>query len=107
MLICLSHCLYVQGVSLRNVLYFIGEYDERVFLGEDAEEDIGTPSAIKETNELTMTPEGLNKQIQGRSESRLIPMTPLSGKHLTKDKEQSAVTPVSASTNLVARYVFK
>merc|ERR1719219_563116 len=31
-------------------------------------------------------------------------MTPLSGKHLTKDKEGSAViTPVSSSTNLVAR----
>ena len=80
----------------------IGEYDERVFLGDDAEEDIGTTA-----KEPEMTPEGLNKQIQGwkESDSRLIPMTPLSGKHLTKDKEQTAVTPVSSSTNLVARLI--
>ena len=81
----------------------IGEYDERVFLGDDAEEDIGTPANTTGTDIPEMTPEGLNREIQGCKESgsRLIPMTPLSGKHLTKDKEGSAViTPVSSSTNL-------
>ena len=81
----------------------IGEYDERVFLGDDAEEDIGTPANSTGTDIPEMTPEGLNREIQGCKESgsRLIPMTPLSGKHLTKDKEGSAViTPVSSSTNL-------
>ena len=76
---------------------------KRVFLGDDAEEDIGTPANTTGTDIPEMTPEGLNREIQGCKESgsRLIPMTPLSGKHLTKDKEGSAViTPVSSSTNL-------
>ena len=66
-------------------------------------QDIGTPANTTGTDIPEMTPEGLNREIQGCKESgsRLIPMTPLSGKHLTKDKEGSAViTPVSSSTNL-------
>ena len=51
----------------------IGEYDERVFLGEDAEEDIGTPANLtgsqdEAVNDKTseLSTEGLNKQIAGK-----------------------------------------
>ena len=52
----------------------VGEYDERVFLGDDADEDIGTPGLgsgnSKETsdsaNSSAITTEGLNKQIAGK-----------------------------------------
>lgn len=87
----------------------IGEYDERVFLGDDAEEDIGTPAATSGTGSTAQKSDesNLDKQIAGWKESgtRLIPMTPLSGKHLIiQDKDGSKpMTPITASTNLVVR----
>ena len=80
----------------------IGEYDERVFLGNDAEEDIGTPAnAGGGTSSKPSTPISteLNKQI---AQARLIPVTPLSGKNFIREKDQ-IMTPVSSSTNLVMR----
>ena len=81
----------------------IGEYDERVFLGNDAEEDIGTPANAGGGNSskpsTPISTEGLNKQI---AQARLIPVTPLSGKNFIREKDQ-IMTPVSSSTNLVMR----
>jgi retinoblastoma-like protein 1 len=81
----------------------IGEYDERVFLGESANEEIGTPAANDNT---TPKKDPLGEDIESRSQgSRLIPMTPISAKHLTRDKEQLNLTPVSSSTYLVSRLI--
>ncbi len=87
----------------------IGEYDERVFLGEDALEDIGTPgkatgaaaSEISDLNEKMTARRNLASQYD--SSSSLMPSTPLSGKHYLKAKEQMNVTPVSKATYLVTR----
>jgi len=83
----------------------IGEYDERVFLGEEANEEIGTPTKM-----LSQADSELGQQIVGRrnlqtqfSSGTLIPCTPLSGRHYLKAKEQSMVTPVSTATYLVSR----
>jgi len=83
----------------------IGEYDERVFLGEEANTEIGTPT--KRTHDLE-----LGQQIVGRrnvpnfqtqfSSGQIMPTTPLSGRHYIKAKEQQMVTPVSSFNSLVS-----
>ncbi len=94
----------------------IGEYDERVFLGEDANEEIGTPTKLSsgggggaptssaEDNlgeKMQFARRNLSTQFDGGSS--LIPTTPLSGKHYLKAREQLKVTPVSTATYLVSR----
>lgn len=81
----------------------IGEYDERVFLGEDANEEIGTPSKISDSElgeKMVAARRSLAHQFD---HSSLIPTTPLSGKHYLQAKEQLKVTPVSTATYLVSR----
>ena len=70
----------------------IGEYDERIFLGENASEDIGTPS------KLTIQSAGGDNLGQQMAATRrnfamanfdggnLIPTTPLSGRHFFRPK---------------------
>jgi len=93
----------------------IGEYDERVFLGEDANEEIGTPAKItpgsgaggaEEGRAPAQAPARRNLSFQFDGGSSLIPTTPLSGKHYLKAKEQLKVTPVSTATYLVSRLNF-
>jgi len=92
----------------------IGEYDERVFLGEDANEEIGTPTKILSGGAGTsgdgepplQAPARRNLSIQFDGGSSLIPSTPLSGKHYLKAREQMKVTPVSTATYLVSRLNF-
>ena len=85
----------------------IGEYDESVFLGEDANEEIGTPTKI--TNDPNATAAELNERMYARRnlatqfDATLVPNTPLSGKHYLRAKEQLKVTPVSTATYLVSR----
>jgi retinoblastoma-like protein 1 len=87
----------------------IGEYDERVFLGEDANDEIGTPSKLTSSSgeiselgsKMTVARRNLATQFDGGS--GLIPITPLSGKHYLKCKEQLRITPVSTATYLVSR----
>ena len=83
----------------------IGEYDERIFLGDDAVNEIGTPTKVSnaETDfgaKIQMARRNLARQFDGNN---LIPNTPLSGKHYLRTKEQLKVTPVSTATYLVSR----
>lgn len=83
----------------------IGEYDERIFLGEDANEEIGTPSKLtgdanEQLGEKILIRRNLATQFDGSS---LIPNTPLSGKHYLRAKEQQKITPVSSATYLVSK----
>uniref|UniRef100_A0A0K2TLX7 Retinoblastomalike protein 1like [Bombus impatiens] n=1 Tax=Lepeophtheirus salmonis TaxID=72036 RepID=A0A0K2TLX7_LEPSM len=84
----------------------IGEYDERVFLGENAVNEAGTPTKCgnPDTGEpgekIQMARRNLVRQFDGNS---LIPNTPLSGKHYLKAKDQLKITPVSTATYLVSR----
>jgi len=84
----------------------IGEYDERVFLGEEANEEIGTPTKMLGHSDME-----LGQQIVGRrrnlqtefNSGSLIPNTPLSGRNFLRAREQAMVTPVSTATYLVSR----
>jgi len=86
----------------------IGEYDERVFLGEEATTEIGTPTKVNvgtpKDSELAekigVARRNLEMEFSGES---LIPSTPLSGRHYIKSKEQQLVTPISTATYLVSR----
>uniref|UniRef100_A0A672G3C3 Retinoblastoma-like protein 1 n=1 Tax=Salarias fasciatus TaxID=181472 RepID=A0A672G3C3_SALFA len=64
----------------------VGDFDERVFLGADADEEIGTPRKI----------------VQDPLSGSLAPSTPLTGRVYLKDKEL-LVTPVSSATQSVSR----
>ena len=85
----------------------IGEYDERVFLGEDANDEIGTPSKLSgstgEPSELGDKMTAARRNLLDPGYSGLIPITPLSGKHYLRAKEQLKITPVSTATYLVSR----
>ncbi|CAJ1050880.1 retinoblastoma-like protein 1 [Xyrichtys novacula] len=80
----------------------VGDFDERVFLGADADEEIGTPRKIvKETSaSLTNTHSTLQQHVE--KSGSLAPSTPLTGRVYLKEKDL-LVTPVSSATQSVSR----
>ena len=88
------------------IILSVGEYDERIFLDQDATEELGTPAGISGVNDnasnehARVVSRNLSMQFDGPN---LIPTTPLSGKHYLRAKEQLQVTPVSTATYLVSR----
>ncbi|KAK7113914.1 retinoblastoma-like protein 1 [Littorina saxatilis] len=80
----------------------VGDFDERIFLGEDAEEEIGTPGGQRVANlSDEMHRRSLKQHVE---ETRsLAPATPLTGRRYLKDKDQCQVTPVSTATQSVSR----
>ena len=98
----------------------IGEYDESVFLGDDANEEIGTPTKLAANSNAISNANGAGGGVGGsvddfqsvmkarhnlttQFDAALVPNTPLSGKHYLRAKEQLKVTPVSTATYLVSR----
>uniref|UniRef100_A0A7N8XGD4 Retinoblastoma-like 1 (p107) n=1 Tax=Mastacembelus armatus TaxID=205130 RepID=A0A7N8XGD4_9TELE len=81
----------------------VGDFDERVFLGVDADEEIGTPRKIIQEASVSQTVaqkhKNLNLFLQSGS---LAPSTPLTGRVYLKEKEL-LVTPVSSATQSVSR----
>ncbi|XP_068598197.1 retinoblastoma-like protein 1 [Brachionichthys hirsutus] len=75
----------------------VGDFDERVFLGADADEEIGTPrKIIQEASFGQMTNQDPQKS------GCLAPSTPLTGRGYLKEKDL-LVTPVSSATQSVSR----
>ncbi|KAJ3602793.1 hypothetical protein NHX12_030541, partial [Muraenolepis orangiensis] len=72
----------------------VGDFDERVFLGADADEEIGTP------RKTPLEPPSHNQHVQ--KSTSLAPSTPLTGRGYLKEKEL-LVTPVSSATQSVSR----
>ncbi|XP_006639808.2 retinoblastoma-like protein 1 isoform X1 [Lepisosteus oculatus] len=84
----------------------VGDFDERVFLGADADEEIGTPRKVS-----VEPPEGrlsarmqveCNLQQHFDKARSFAPSTPLTGRRYLKEKE-AIVTPVSSATQSVSR----
>ncbi|XP_063951479.1 retinoblastoma-like protein 1 [Lytechinus pictus] len=76
----------------------IGDFDERIFLDKDADEEIGTPSksaALRETEEAMRKP-------PSRKTKDLCPATPLTNRRYLKEKDLK-ITPVSTATQAVSK----
>lgn len=99
---------FEENVKTINNLYEeyvlgVGDFDERIFLGEDAQEEIGTPGGQKNPAS------DLSDQMAKRSVKQhfdetktLTPTTPLTGRRYLKEKDTS-VTPVTTATQSVSR----
>ncbi|KAM3922755.1 retinoblastoma-like protein 1 isoform 1-T1 [Leptodactylus fuscus] len=84
----------------------VGDFDERVFLGDDADEEIGTPRKfLTEFPISNCTPrKNLESSLQQHFEKKrsFAPSTPLTGRRYLKEKE-AVVTPVSSATQCVTK----
>uniref|UniRef100_A0A8C3UYH1 RB transcriptional corepressor like 1 n=1 Tax=Catharus ustulatus TaxID=91951 RepID=A0A8C3UYH1_CATUS len=82
----------------------VGDFDERVFLGADAEEEIGTrkfPADVP--GEKTAARAHMECHLQQHFEKvSFAPSTPLTGRRYLREKE-AAITPVASATQSVSR----
>ncbi|KAK9529736.1 hypothetical protein VZT92_013811 [Zoarces viviparus] len=80
----------------------VGDFDERVFLGADADEEIGTPRKIVQEPSGSQTKAQSQLQLHVEKSGSLAPSTPLTGRVYLKEKDL-LVTPVSSATQSVSR----
>ncbi|VDI37744.1 retinoblastoma-like protein 1 [Mytilus galloprovincialis] len=82
----------------------VGDFDERIFLGDDAEEEIGTPAKSKTVSEELDERIKLKQNLEQHFEETksLAPLTPLTGRRYLKDKDPT-ITPVSTATQSVGK----
>uniref|UniRef100_A0AAQ5XBR7 Retinoblastoma-like 1 (p107) n=1 Tax=Amphiprion ocellaris TaxID=80972 RepID=A0AAQ5XBR7_AMPOC len=80
----------------------VGDFDERVFLGADADEEIGTPRKIIQETTVSQTTAQNQLQQHVEKSGSLAPSTPLTGRVYLKEKDL-LVTPVSSATQSVGR----
>ncbi|KAM7421880.1 hypothetical protein PAMA_010103 [Pampus argenteus] len=80
----------------------VGDFDERVFLGADADEEIGTPRKIVQEPSASLTAAQNQLQQHVEKSGSLAPSTPLTGRVYLKEKDL-LVTPVSSATQSVSR----
>ncbi|XP_037304283.1 retinoblastoma-like protein 1 isoform X1 [Pungitius pungitius] len=78
----------------------VGDFDERVFLGADADEEIGTPRKVLQEPSQTNSQSPPHQHVE--KSGSLAPPTPLTGRGYLKEKDL-LVTPVSSATQSVSR----
>ncbi|XP_018779360.1 retinoblastoma-like protein 1 isoform X3 [Serinus canaria] len=106
----LDLCNFTENSKALNKEYeeyvlTVGDFDERVFLGADAEEEIGTrkfPADVP--GEKTAARAYMECHLQQHFEKKrsFAPSTPLTGRRYLREKE-TAVTPVASATQSVSR----
>ncbi|XP_063311817.1 retinoblastoma-like protein 1 isoform X1 [Pelobates fuscus] len=83
----------------------VGDFDERVFLEADAEEEIGTPQKFLSMSTGVCTPQKRTESTMQQhfdKERSFAPSTPLTGRRYLKEKEV-VITPVSSATQCVTK----
>lgn len=80
----------------------VGDFDERIFLGHDASNNIGSPTQMMNVGDLHEQFQTKKEQYSGQIQ-HLGPPTPLTGRSYLRPKDITNVTPVSAATQSVIR----
>ncbi|XP_076162240.1 retinoblastoma-like protein 1 isoform X3 [Ptiloglossa arizonensis] len=80
----------------------VGDFDERIFLGHDASNNIGSPTQMMNISDLQEQFQMKREQYSGQIQ-HLAPPTPLTGRGYLRPKDITNVTPVSTATQSVIR----
>ncbi|NWU99331.1 RBL1 protein, partial [Upupa epops] len=107
----LDLCNFVENNKALNKEYeeyvlTVGDFDERVFLGADAEEEIGTPRKFPADTPVVKAAARAHVEchLQQHFEKKrsFAPSTPLTGRRYLSEKE-AVITPVASATQSVSR----
>ncbi|NXK87093.1 RBL1 protein, partial [Formicarius rufipectus] len=106
----LDLCNFTENSKTLNKEYeeyvlTVGDFDERVFLGADAEEEIGTwkfPTEVLVEKTAARAPVECHLQQHFEKNRSFAPSTPLTGRRYLREKE-AVVTPVASATQSVSR----
>ncbi|NXW07028.1 RBL1 protein, partial [Fregetta grallaria] len=107
----LDLCNFIENNKALNKEYeeyvlTVGDFDERVFLGADAEEEIGTPRKFPADVPVGKTAAKAHVEchLQQHFEKKrsFAPSTPLTGRRYLREKE-AVITPVASATQSVSR----
>ncbi|NXT71302.1 RBL1 protein, partial [Chaetops frenatus] len=106
----LDLCNFTENSKALNKEYeeyvlTVGDFDERVFLGADAEEEIGTrkfPADVPGEKMAGRAHMECHLQQHFEKKRSFAPSTPLTGRRYLREKE-AAITPVASATQSVSR----